>query len=605
MQSYRAFLLGGLLLLCGCSNWTPWKVRSQSPDHADAQQPGCRLVGDLAVPYQLYPVTIEGVGLVTGLKGTGSDPAPSPERSILLGEMQVRGVKNANAVLASDDTSLVVIRGVLRPGIQKGDRFDIEVRVPGRSETSSLRGGWLLETRLKEMAVLGDNQIRSGNVLGLAQGPILVDPSADPKNKSDQVLLCRGRILGGGVCLKSRPLSLVLKPDHKSVFNSSRIETAVNKRFSLVNNGIKVGVAEAETDQLVKLTVHPRYKDNVERYVQVIRALALKETEPERMERMRLLQKQLLEPVTTSRAALQLEAIGQQGVETLKKGIGSPDPEVRFHAAEALAYLDQSEAAAPLAEIARNQPAFRAFALAALSAMNDSAAYDQLRELLCATSAETRYGAFRALWAMNPNDPLVLGERLGDQFSYHVLDTPDPPMIHVTRSRRAEVVVFGMNQRLHPPLALEAGNHILVTASTPDEVTLSKFVPNEPDQKRVVSSRVDDVIRAIVELGGTYPDVVQALQQAKAAGALPSRLEIDSLPEGGRAYHRQASQGEDQAERGAPAKTASADRGDSREGPDAQEHPSDAPLDATTPKNPTNKKPAGLRGFFARMRARP
>lgn len=605
MQSYRAFLLGGLLLLCGCSNWTPWKVRSQSPDQADAQQPGCRLVGDLAVPYQLYPVTIEGVGLVTGLKGTGSDPGPSPERSILLGEMQVRGVKNANAVLASDDTSLVVIRGVLRPGIQKGDRFDIEVRVPARSETTSLRGGWLLETRLKEMAVLGDNQLHTGNVLGLAQGPILVDPSADPKNKSDRVLLCRGRILGGGVCLKSRPLSLVLKPDHKSVFNSSRIETAINKRFSLVDNGIKVGVAKAETDQLVKLTLHPRYKDNVERYVQVIRAIALKETEPERMERMRLLQKQLLEPLTTSRAALQLEAIGQPGVETLKKGIGSPDPEVRFHAAEALAYLDQSEAAAPLAEIARNQPAFRAFALAALSAMNDSAAYDQLRELLCAASAETRYGAFRALWAMNPNDPLVLGERLGDQFSYHVLDTPGQPMIHVTRSRRAEVVVFGMNQRLQPPLALEAGNHILITGSTPDEVTLSKFAPNEPDQKRVVSSKVDDVIRAIVELGGTYPDVVQALQQAEAAGALPSRLEIDSLPEGGRVYHRHASQAEDQADRGARPKTASTDRGDSREGPDAQgDLPADS-LDATAPQDSTNKKPAGLRGFFARMRARP
>ena len=49
-------------------------------------------------------------------------------------------------------------------------------------------------------------------------------------------------------------------------------------------------------------------------------------------------------------------------------------------------------------------------------------------------------------------------------------------------------------------------------------------------------NKVDDVIRAIVELGGTYPDVVQALQQAKSSHALASRFEVDALPDGDRAY---------------------------------------------------------------------
>jgi hypothetical protein len=48
------------------------------------------------------------------------------------------------------------------------------------------------------------------------------------------------------------------------------------------------------------------------------------------------------------------------------------------------------------------------------------------------------------------------------------------------------------------------------------------------------------VIRAIVGLGGTYPDVVQALQQAKADGALVSRFEVDALPQAGRSYDRVA-----------------------------------------------------------------
>ena len=127
---------------------------------------------------------------------------------------------------------------------------------------------------------------------------------------------------------------------------------------------------------------------------------------------------------------------------------------MQFYAAEALAYLDRREAAEPLGKAAHNA-AFRSQALTALSVMRDSAAYDQLRELLGVPSAETRYGAFRALTVMCPDDSLVKGENLGEQFSYHVLDTKGPPMIHVTRNRRAEVVLFGLNQRFLTPLAAQ------------------------------------------------------------------------------------------------------------------------------------------------------
>lgn len=605
MYSRRAILLSIPLVLAGCSSWDPWKFRSQSPEEPVTAEQMCTLVGDLAVPYELYPIAIEGIGLVTGLKGTGSDPKPSVERTILMAEMQKRGIKNANAVLASADTALVLVRGYLRPGIQEGDRLDVEIRVPSQSETTSLRGGWLLETHLQEMAVMDDNRIHSGRTLAIAQGPILVDPAADPKNKNDRVRLCRGRILGGAVSRKSRPLSLVLKPQHKSVFNAAKIEQAINKRFTIVQKGIKSGVAKAETDQIVKLTVHPRYKDNVERYVHVVRSVALRENETERMERLGVLDRQLLDPIGSERAALQLEAIGRHGADTLRHGIKSPDPEVSFFSAEALAYLDESDAAAPLAQAARQQPAFRVFALAALSAMNDYAAYEQLKELLGAPSVETRYGAFRALWTMNHNDPLVLGEKLGD-FSYHVLDTSGPPLIHVTRSRRAEVVLFGADHRLRPPVAIEAGNHILVTSSRPGEVTVSKFVINEPDQKRVVSDRVDDVLRAIVELGGTYPDVVQALQQAKASGTLLSRFEIDAIPEAGRTYRRQTAR---------DVQPADEKKGGGKKGTDAYARSED---DESTQSGGSSRRSAGsgadeadsekgshpVRAFFAKITGR-
>ncbi len=534
------FVVSAIVLAAavGCSAIDILSIRSQSPQKSETLAPDIRLVRDLAVPFGLFPIQVEAVGLVTGLNGTGSDPPPSPQRAALIDEMQARGVKEPNTVLASPTTALVLVRGVLRPAIQEGDRFDVEVRIPSRSQTTSLRGGYLLETRLKPMALLPDHRIHEGHLLALASGPVMVDPGADPK--ADAVILGRGRVLGGGVALKSRALGLVLRPEHQSVVNSARVAEAVNRRFHTFEHGVKVGVATAKTEEYVELKLHPHYKNDVQRYVRVVSAIALRESEPERMARLEALHTRLLDPASCADAALQLEAIGPQAADVLVAGLRSSDPEVRFHAAEALAWLDRPEAAEPLAQIARDEPAFRVFALNALGAMDDYKAYDVLCEMLDLPSAETRYGAFRALCAMNPDDPAVRGERLGEQFSYHVLDTAGPPMIHVTRSHRPEVVLFGQDQRLLTPLAVNAGNQIMLTAAGPEEIAVSKFAVGQPDQRRVVSNRVDAVVRAIVELGGTYPDVVQALQEAKASGALPSRFEVDALPEAGRSYQRVA-----------------------------------------------------------------
>jgi hypothetical protein len=72
------------------------------------------------------------------------------------------------------------------------------------------------------------------------------------------------------------------------------------------------------------------------------------------------------------------------------------------------------------------------------------------------------------------------------------------------------------------------------------KVIISRFTAGAEPQQRVTSARVDEVVRAIVELGGTYPDVVQVLQQSKKEGALASRFEVDALPQPGRAYDRHA-----------------------------------------------------------------
>jgi flagellar basal body P-ring protein FlgI len=537
MKVRLALMLGGVLICIGCSTWQHFtSFRSQSPDKKVEKETKPLLVGDLAVPFGMHVQKVEGITVVSGLRGTGSDPRPGPQREVLLSHMQTRGVTSPNTLLSSNNVSLVLVRGILRPGIQKGDRFDLDIRVPSQSDTTSLRGGWLMPVDLQELAVMQDNQIHNGKVFATAEGPVLVDPAAH--GKQDRVLLCRGRVLGGGVAKESRNLGLVLKPEDQSIINSSRVETAVNRRFHSYTKGVKTGVAKAMTDQFIELKVHPKYKDNIDRYVQVVRALPLRESEAELAERLPHLEQQLFDPETSARAALQLEAMGKRGVDTLRKGLKAVDAEVRFYSAEALAYMDETGEAEVLAQTAKTQPAFRVFALAALAQMDDMSASEQLRGLLNVPSAETRYGAFRALWTMNHEDPMVMGENLKGQFSYHVLATDGPSMVHVTKSKRPEVVLFGNDLELTTPIAVEAGNQIMITSSKPGEITISRFAVREPDQKRFVSTRVDEVIRAIVELGGHYPDVVQALQEAKAQGCLAARFEVDALPEAGRSYDR-------------------------------------------------------------------
>jgi hypothetical protein len=168
-----------------------------------------------------------------------------------------------------------------------------------------------------------------------------------------------------------------------------------------------------------------------------------------------------------------------------------------------------------------------------------------------------------------------------------------------------------VEQRLATPLAINAGKLIMVTSASGDEIAVAKYTIKDGDEKRVVSTRLDDVIHAIAELGGTYPDVVQMLQEAKMANALSSRLAVDALPEPFRIYDRTAESDDDSDSEShdataksehpspdlfstghMPAKSDASDvSAEADEDDDAKE------ADAGEDKKPSDEK----KGFFARL----
>ncbi len=510
-------------------------IRSQKSDGDPMEVSSPEYVRDVARPWGLNQAPVESVALVTGLNNTGDDPPQSPQRQALIREMQQHEVHNPNEVLSSPQTGLVLSRIFLPPGVQKGDRVDVEVRAPRRSKLTSLRGGWMMETRLREMAVMGQG-VHSGHVRALAQGPILVDALLE--GTGDDVQETRGLILGGGVATQSRPLGLQLKSEHHSVKMSKLIGAAINQRFDTFVHGIKQGAAVPKRDNFIELIVHPRYRENIIRYFRVIEQIPLHDSGPERLARLDTLEIELLDAPTAALAALKLEAIGDEAQRVLQRGLESPNPEVRFYSAEALAYMDVADAALHLTVAAQREPAFRSRALNALGAMDHVQAHDQLTELLHVPSAETRYGAFRALQLMNPRDPIIGGEMLGDSIYLHEIATTGEPMLHVARSRRAELVLFGTQQQLKPPVVLFAGKHIMLKGGAGERLRITKYTIGQDDAVRECSMRLSDVFRQLVDLGATYPDIVEMLQQAKNQGCLQARLAFDAIPTAGRTYHR-------------------------------------------------------------------
>jgi flagellar basal body P-ring protein FlgI len=534
-----AVILAAGVAVAGCAGSA---IRSQSPEiEALAKlEAGTRLVGDYCMAWGLGAKRIERAALVTGLASTGSDPPPGPQRSTLVADMQSRGVIEPNRLLASPATALVWVHGFLPPGVRKGERFDVVIEVPPNHDTTSLAGGWLMETRLAEMAIV-DNTIRDGHELGVAVGPVLVDPVAEGTRDSKSKL--RARVPGGGVSLTDREIGLAISPEHRSFAMSKRLGDWINRRFHAVIRGAKRGVASPKTDRYIALEVPDVYRHNLSRYLRVVQAVAVIEPPEGRHARLQLLTRQMADPVTAPAAALRLEAIGKEAIPTLRDALDSGDPEIRFAAAEALAYLGESVAAPRLAEAAGSLRSARPAALAALSVIDDARGIDALQSLLASRSAETRYGAFRALWKMDRNLPLVRGERLGDACSLHVLDVAGPPLIHVTRSERPEIVFFGTSHPVDDGLRAEAGPSIVVVVEG-TKARVSRFAAGEADRATEVAAAADEIVRAVIEVGGTYPDAVQFLQQASSARALRSRLAFDAVPrefDGRQSIHEEAS----------------------------------------------------------------
>ncbi len=492
-------------------------------------------------------IVLRGVGLVTGLNGTGGDPSPSALRTQLQNEMNRRGVKDSKKILASRDTAMVVVTAYLPAMVRKGQRFDVRVALPPNSNAKSLKGGWLLETRMfEEQNVEGRGSLKGHNY-AVAGGAILTSLGVKDNREERQAELMSGAIPGGAISLTDRDLSIILRTEKRGSRNSLRVAEAVSQRFYRYNKyGQRISCAEAKDDARIVLKTHDQYINNFPRYQAVIRNLALNESDVARRMRMEMLARDILDVekcqnivsgVAACPTALQLEAIGDEAIPFLTDALESDSFDVRFQAAQSLAYLGNAEGVEILHEAARTQPAFRVYSLVALSVVDDADAVLALRQLMSEPALETRYGAFRALKELDPHDPSLNPIEFENRFIVYAIDSTGEPMVHVTRRRAPEIVLFGTDQSLRLPAVLNAGRNIRIMGETGQhEVEVIYYQLNAEPKRHRIPNRMIDILRTCGKLGATYPDIVQMMIEAEQQHNFVGQFGIDRLPQAGRLY---------------------------------------------------------------------
>jgi hypothetical protein len=544
----QGVLGAGLLTLVAMLGCTSLQPRLQSDD--DVEHYPVETLRDKVTVGNAMPIPVGGVGLVVGLEGTGGDCPPSSYRSILENELRKENVHNIRALLSSPENAMVYVSGQIPPGASKGAPIDLEVLLPQDSRATSLRGGYLHTCYLfnydfaERLAPSSDPNGRHGLLRGHpiveAEGTLLVGVGSDGEEETASVK--RGRIWGGGRLLISQAFSLILHKESARV--AQLVADRVNETFQAGYRGDPgTAVAEAKSPSLIGLRVPPQYRLNMPRFLRVVLDIPFlvdprvidvplnDKSDDHRSYRQRLAD-DLLDPARTVVAALRLEALGQRSIPALQKGLESEHPLVRFCSAEALAYLGDAKGGNELAAAVDRSPLLRAFALTAMASLDEAVCHIRLSELLTSgREDETRYGAFRALHTLNSRQKLVQGELLNDSFWLHRVAPHSAPLVHISSTRRAEIVVFGEEPMLKPAFGLQAGEFVVAATKDDHQCTISRVPLHGRPSRQFCSLELTKVLRKLADMGCMYPEVIAVLQQANTGGVLSCRLRCDALPQ--------------------------------------------------------------------------
>jgi hypothetical protein len=462
-------------------------------------------IGALATVDGYRPVVVSGYGLVVGLNDTGSGDCPAALRPFMLEMISKGGFGRSDTntkglsperVLASKQTAVVRIEGVIPAGATRGTTFDLLVSALPESETSSLEDGVLYTTDLRvgglDLGRPADTNLARGH------GPVFLNPFAE---KAGEITTERppeqriGTVLGGGVLEAEMPLQLLTNT--RSFRLTRQIADRINTRFP-PDASEPDPIADPKSDTVVSLRVPKRFAHNPQRLLDLASHLYLNPTLSFSQDRAHELVDLLQKPenrLQVDAIALTLEGLGSQAALPIIRDLyASPDPLVRITMLTVGAHLNDLRAVDPLLEIAALNSG--AGSELAVRLLGELLAYKhenvrlarKLRELLDSNDPLVRIAAFDAL--SGANDESVRHFYFQNKLELDQV-TCTKPMVYVTRAQRPRIVVFnehlGFTKPPASPLLYTLWDNRFMLRSETDSADLAVFYhrPGAPKPKQV------------------------------------------------------------------------------------------------------------------------
>jgi hypothetical protein len=550
-------------VLAGCVS--P-QARLQMAEDAEAKKDlSIRTIGDIAEIGAYNPIQASGIGLVTGLDGTGGTP-DTPYRKQLEQHLRKQRIEHVKEILDSPDNALVLVTTFIKPGARVGDRFDVEIWLPPGSKATSLAGGTLQLCTLRDHQSskalvpesVGSDHALQGHILAHARGPLIVGLGEGTTTEERKKAL----VWRGAASHIDFPYWLALRKDS----SSSRALNAVAERLNFlfqqdpqrlakmsqqtqlmfqlddvaqqinhkVSGSADTHTAKAKPDH-VELTVPYNYRLNPERFAYVTRMVPLADDADQLVRYKRRIQKLLVDPAEAIMAARRLEALGRDSLPPLRQGLTSEHPLVRFACAEALAYLADPSGTEELGQLAAHHPLLASGCVIALASLDEPGSRRRLNEMLSEGDPALRSTAFAMLrelaehdspeagvktpWGGPYREYLVRnlgGEQLNGSFWLHRVAPRSSRMVCFAADTRAEVVLFGEGIALNGSVRTLAGpaeEFVLTYESGSDKCVVSRISRQLGRRQTLCPPTLEDIIRAMAALGAEYSDVVDLLRK--------------------------------------------------------------------------------------------
>ena len=516
-------------------------------------------IGERAIISGGDAVLVQGLGLVTGLAGTGSTAHPPGIRNRMLKIITQHEVPNPETVLADPNTAVVFISGYIPPGSRPGEPFDLVLTAAPGTQTTSLEGGTLLWSELYRVEMTRTGSA-PGKALALGEGELFVSPFVVEdagRPASEGAPQARGGlrlidsapapepapetpgaeeptrrtaptaawILGGGRCRYTRNFFLnLLEPSERT---AQQIIRHINARFP--------GAARGNIDPgIIDLTVPADYAHDKLRFLEVVNAIYLIDSPDQRERRIRELVAKLRAGRDPTGIMAAMEAFGKPTIPLVEPLLRDPDAGVRFCAAEVLCRLDQPIAIQTLEAFVRDDASpHQERAVLALGELSGASAAGVIHRGFSAKSPRVRIASYLTLRRVAPT--LLDAMDIPGRLELGVVKAGDDPFIFVSRQIKPRIVIFG-DAAIDPPLLVTTPRLLVSAIQGDDRVAMAS---KEFGWQNVIRPRLA-LVDIIVTMAGwpridmdrpklnaldlSYSDVVGFLDQASRQWALKAPI---------------------------------------------------------------------------------